>query len=118
MSDYANEDSIYNGRESDDNEYVVSGVVLESLKNEHLLLEVRSAFHQGETLEIMPFKGETISIHLDRMTTISGNLIEKSKPGSVIKIPFYDGVERFNLVRKKVMQNIHNENSVQGEVST
>jgi putative protease len=118
LSDYADEDSIYNSRESDDNEYVVSGVILESLPHEYLLLEVRSAFHQGEVLEIMPFKGETISINLVKMTTIGGQPITKSKPGTVIKIPFHEGVERFNLVRKKVVQMTHIEDGIEGVLST
>lgn len=117
LSEYADEDSIYNGRDSEDNEYVVSGVILESLENEHLLIEVRSAFFQGEILEIMPFKGETIELVLSKMTTISGVDLEKSKPGTVLKIPYQSGVERFNLVRKKVIQNHLSEISLVGSLT-
>ncbi len=116
LSDYADESSIFNGRESEDNEYVVSGVILEALENEYLLLEVRAAFYQGETLEIMPFKGETISLCLDQMTSMSGVELEKSKPGTIVKIPYQRGVERFNLVRKKVIQPTPSNDLQTGEI--
>ena len=65
----------------------------------------------------MPFRGETIELCLSEMSTISGAPLEKSKPGSVIKIPYRSGVERFNLVRKKVIQNHLKENLLEGNLS-
>jgi putative protease len=102
LDEHADESSIYNQRESDDNEYVVSGVILEVKKDEHILLEVRSAFHPGETLEIMPFSGHTLMHKIDSVKTIADIEILKSKPGSVVKVPYIAGAERFNLIRKKV----------------
>lgn len=57
LDGYALEDSIYNQRENDDNDYVVSGIVLESIPNSHTLVDVKSAFYKNDTLEIMPFCG-------------------------------------------------------------
>lgn len=105
LDEYAAADSIYNQRESDDNEYVVSGVVLEVVEDEHILMEVRSAFYPGEKLEFMPFKNETINLEIKEIKTLADSIVAKSKPGSVVKLPFVRGVERFNLVRKKVMEN-------------
>lgn len=104
LDEYADETSIYNQRESDDIDYVISGVVLEVKEKDHILMEVRSAFHPNDELEIMPFKGETISYKVDSITTISGVPVPKSKPGSVVKVPYIDGAERFNLIRKKVAE--------------
>ncbi|AUN98147.1 U32 family peptidase [Bacteriovorax stolpii] len=101
LDEYADESSIYNQRESDEIEYTVSGVVLEVKENEHILMEVRSAFYPGDELEIMPFKGRIINHKIATIKTIAGIEIPKSKPGSVVKVPYMAGAERFNLIRKK-----------------
>ncbi|NOT77875.1 MAG: U32 family peptidase [Bacteriovoracaceae bacterium] len=102
LENYADETSIYNERDQEDNEYVVSGVVLEVKESDYLLIEVRSAFYPGETLEIMPFVGEILEHKIPSIQTISGTLIEKSKPGSVVKIDYMAGAEKYNLIRKKI----------------
>ncbi len=102
LDDYAGEDSIYNQREHDDNEFVVSGIVLESVVGQHLLVDVKSAFCPGETLEVMPFKGATSKLHVNFLKSISGADVLKSKPGSVVKIPYVQGAEKFNIIRKAV----------------
>jgi putative protease len=99
---YAGSDSIYNQREHDDNEFVVSGIVLEALKDQYLLVDVKSAFHPGETLEVMPFRGATTKLPVDFLTSLSGVALGKSKPGSVVKIPYTPGAEKFNIIRKAV----------------
>lgn len=107
LDHYAEEDSIFNQRDSEENQYVVSGVVLEINEGKNILLEVRSAFNIGEILEIVPFKDSLKYVQLDYIQTISNIDLLKSKPGSVVKIPFVEGVERFNIVRKKI--NFNNE---------
>ena len=104
LDEYADESSIYNQRESDDNEYVVSGVILEVIENEHILLEVRSAFTPGDTLEIMPFSGGILFHPIESVKTISNIDVPKSKPGSVVKVPYIAGAERFNLIRRRLAE--------------
>jgi putative protease len=105
LLEHADESSIYNQRESDDNEYVVSGVILEVIPQEHILLEVRSAFYPGETLEIMPFRGDTLLHKVETVKTLSNRPVEKSKPGSVVKVPYIAGAERFNIIRKRIAES-------------
>lgn len=102
LDTYAGESSIYNQREHDENEYVVSGIVLEATKDRHLLVDVKSAFHPGDILEVMPFKGPTTKLRVDFLKTLSGVDLTRSKPGSVVKIPYLPGAEKFNLIRKDV----------------
>lgn len=102
LDTYAGESSIYNQREHDDNEYVVSGIVLEATRDQHLLVDVKSAFHPGDILEVMPFIGPTTKLKVDFLKTLSGVDLVKSKPGSVVKIPYLNGAEKFNLIRKAV----------------
>ncbi len=101
LDHHADESSIYNGSKQEENEYVVSGVVLEVVENVHTLLEVRSAFFTGDSLEIMPFKGHILPVVVDSITSIGNQPITKSKPGSVVKVAYVRGAERFNLVRRR-----------------
>lgn len=101
LDHYADSDSIYNEREQDDNEFTVSGIVLEAISGKHLLVDVKSAFLPGDTLELMPFKGKIEDINIAFLQSISGISLEKSKPGSIVKIPYVNGAEKFNLIRKR-----------------
>ncbi len=101
LSEYAGSDSIYNEREYDDNEYVVCGVVLEVIKDRHILLEVKSAFHPGDILEIMPFREKIQSFKIDFARTLSGVDILKTKPGSVVAIPYHPFAAPYNIIRKE-----------------
>lgn len=103
LADYAGSDSIYNFRESDDNEFVVSGIVLEAVAGNHLLVDVKSAFCPGDVLEVMPFSGATKMLNVDSLKSISGIPLVKSKPGSVVKIPYIEGAEKFNIIRRKIL---------------
>lgn len=102
LSVYAGDDSIYNSREADDNEFVVSGIVLEASVGNHLLVDVKSAFHPGDILEVMPFRGPTSKLKVDYLKSISGISLDKSKPGSVVRIPYVAGAEKFNIIRKRI----------------
>lgn len=102
LAEYAGEDSIYNSREAEDNEFVVSGIVLEASVGNHLLVDVKSAFHPGDILEVMPFLGPTEKLRVEYLKSLSGQSLEKSKPGSVVKIPYVQGAEKFNIIRKRV----------------
>lgn len=102
LDHYADADSIYNSREAEDVEYVVSGIVLEAIAGEHLLVDVKSAFAPGDTLEVMPFIGKIQDLEIVYLKSISGVDVSKSKPGSVVKIPYVLGAEKFNIIRKKM----------------
>lgn len=97
----ADETSIYDEREHDDNEFVVSGVVMEVLPQDSLIMEVRSAFHPGDELEIMTFLGDTIVKKIAWIKSLSGEEILRSKPGFLVRIPYVEGAERFNIVRHR-----------------
>lgn len=103
LINYAGEDSIYNQREQDNNDYVVSGIVIESIPEEGILIDVKSAFRPGDTLELMPFNGPTKQFVASEILTLSGVEVLKSKPGSVVRIPWIAGAEKFNLVRKSLL---------------
>ncbi len=101
LINHADESSIYDEREHDDNDYVVSGVVMDVLPGNSIVMEVRSAFHPGDELEIMTFKGETKVEKISYIKSLSGEEILRSKPGFLVRIPYVSGVERFNIIRHR-----------------
>jgi hypothetical protein len=40
---------------------------------------------------------------VDFLRSLSGVSLEKSKPGSVVKIPYLAGAEKFNIIRKRAV---------------
>jgi putative protease len=98
---YAGSDTIYNEREHDEHEYVVCGIVLEVIKDRHILLDVKSAFYPGDILELMPFKSEVQDYKIDFIQSLSGMNIEKTKPGTVVKIPYHRDALPWNIIRKE-----------------
>lgn len=99
----AGADSIYTEREHDDNEYVVAGVILDVVKNDHMVLEVRSAFRPNDSLELVPFSGNARTFNVDFVTTIMDEPYEKTKPGYLVKVPYVDGAMQWNIVRAKCL---------------
>lgn len=100
----AGADSIYTEREHDDNEYVVAGVILDVVKNDHMVMEVRSAFRPNDQLELVPFSGKVSRFAVDFVTTIMDEPYEKTKPGYLVKIPYVEGAGQWNIVRYKCQQ--------------
>lgn len=102
LEHYAGSDTIYNQREHDENEFVVLGIVLEVKVGKYLLVDVKSAFYPADDVEVIPFRDRCKKLKIDFIHSLSGANIHKSKPGSVVKIPYVDGAEKFNLIRKRV----------------
>lgn len=102
LIDYADDRSIYNQRENDTNDFVVCGVVLESIPNQHILIDVKSAFTKESDLEAMIFSGDNLNFKPLDVKNLAGVDIVKTKPGSVVKIPYINGIEKYNLIRKHV----------------
>lgn len=101
----ADDSSIYDEREHEDGLYTSIGSIREVSKSHgFMLLEVKSYFHPGEILEVLPFKGVPFEIEVTFVKSVSDKNLEKTKPGTLVKIPYYEGVERFNLVRRRNLQ--------------
>lgn len=101
----ADESSIYSDREHEIKDYMAIGQVIESVENEFILLEVRSAFNQFDSLEILPFKGAPNIVKCDFIQNVVGEEILRTKPGTVVKLPYVQGVQKNNIVRMKQLGN-------------
>ena len=101
LDQYAGSDSIYDERQHDEHEYVVCGIILEVVKDLHILLDVKSAFYPGDILELMPFDESIQEYKVDFIETLSGTHIIKTKPGTVVKIPYHPHALPWNIIRKE-----------------
>ncbi len=79
-----------------------AGVVRKVINGNQLLLEVRSAFNEGELLELLPFQGETQAFHVSPIFNSLGNLkLEQAKVNTLVRIPFVEGADAGHLIRIK-----------------
>ena len=97
----AKDESIFNEREFDDeDQYVMLGRLMDVKENEFLVIQVRNAFEVGDELEVLPFEGSFIKIKINEMTDLIGNPITRTKPTTLVKIPYVIGCEKNNILRK------------------
>ena len=99
----AGPESIYNERENaSDTEYQMVGRVIEASPKSGIVLEVRNAFNQGDELEIIPFKGPCILVRANEITDIMMRPVTRTRPSTLVKLPFQSGVESHHLIRQVV----------------
>jgi putative protease len=103
LVDKAGPESIFNERENaDDCDWQMVGTVIEASPKTGIVIEVRNAFNQGDKLEILPFKAEPIQVLAHEITDIMMKPVTRTRPSTLIKLPFVDGVSALQLVRQRV----------------
>ena len=105
LKEKAGADTIFNERESDaDLEWKMTGTVLEVNPQTGIVLEVRNAFNSGEELEVLPFSGSPIRLKADSILSLSNQEVHRTKPTTLVKLPYTRGIEKFYLVRQRVLK--------------
>ncbi|MBF0312335.1 MAG: U32 family peptidase C-terminal domain-containing protein [Oligoflexia bacterium] len=91
------------GTESkDEDHYKIAGLVLEVVQGEFLLIEVRNAFVSGQELSLIPFEGPEFTLATKNIFSLNDERIEKTRPNTLVKLAYCEGVERMNLIRMQV----------------
>ncbi len=99
------EDSIFDEREQVEGKYVTVGFVEESVPGKHLVIDVKKAFDKGDTLELIPFVSDEVSFKAKNIFTLNlKEEIERTNPGSLVKIPYSKNANRFSLIRRKTLE--------------
>ncbi|RZF20522.1 U32 family peptidase [Halobacteriovorax vibrionivorans] len=98
----ADESSIYNDREHEEKTYRAIGKVAQVVKDEFIVVDVKSAFEIGESLEILPFNDSHVEVNISHIKNLAGQDFSRTRPGALFKIPYVDGVDINNLVRARV----------------
>lgn len=103
LVDKAGTDSIFNERENlSGEEWNMVGSVIESTPKAGIVIEVRNAFNQGDELEIIPFRGESIRILANEIMDLGMKPITRTKPSTLVRLPYVEGVASKFLIRQKV----------------
>lgn len=99
----AGADSIFNERENNSEaEWQMVGSVIEASPKTGIVLEVRNAFNQGDELEIIPFRGDVIRTKTLEIMDIGNKPVLRTKPSTLVRLPFIPGVESSHLIRQRV----------------
>ena len=99
----AGEDSIFNEREnSSEAEWQMVGTVMDAGPNQGIVIEVRNAFNQGDELEIIQFSGPAISVIAGEITDLMMKPVLRTKPSTLVRLPFIENIQSMQLVRQKV----------------
>lgn len=95
----AGADSIFDERQDAQRDMLVGAVVIESKKDQYILAQVRSPFHVGDEMEIVPFRGEPKTFPIEEIRDASGDKFFKSRPGLLWRLPYIEGVDPLNIIR-------------------
>lgn len=100
LAEPADKHSIFSDRQHADCDYTVAGIVLEtSEENQYTLVQVRSPFSGQSPLELVPFHGDNIDIKDYRILDVVGEEFHKSRPGMIIKLPYFPQAQSNNMIR-------------------
>ncbi len=101
----AGPDSIFNERENaSDGEWQMVGSVVDASPSFGIVIDVRNAFNQGDELEIIPFTGDVIKIKALEIMDLSKKGITRTKPTTLVRLPYVSGVQAMHLVRQRTHQ--------------
>lgn len=99
----AGADSIFNEREnSSEGEWQMVGPVIEASPRTGIVIEVRNAFNQGDTIEVLPFLGPSITLQAQEIMDLTMKPIERTKPSTLVRLPYTEGVKPMQLVRQRI----------------
>lgn len=100
----ADESSIFNNRENhNENEWQMTGQVIEASAQAGIVLEVRNAFNQGDYLEVIPFKGSALKLRTDEMMDLMMKPVLRTKPTTLVRLPYISGISPGELVRQRMI---------------
>ena len=98
----AGRETIFDERVHDqNNKFAMVGRVLESSDSD-FVMQVRSAFNQGESLEILNVDGPVQNVQVDEILNLKGESIKRTKPSTLVRIPFKGIINKNAIVRSGV----------------
>jgi putative protease len=100
LREAAGPEGTYLGREHEEPETKVAATVIETREGKGMIALVRGAFHPGDELELLPFKGPAIHFRPSEVLDLSGQIIERTKPGTLVRLPQVAGAHPHVLIRR------------------
>ncbi len=99
----ADQNSLYNKEKSTDERFKIIGQVLETNLEQFIIVEVKNSFNINDHVEFFTCKGENIKIKLEKIYDLSENILKRTKPSTLIKIPYTYYIEKGTLLRMEVL---------------
>lgn len=101
LENEAGPESIFHEREHQEGDYKIAGHILEVIEDQCCVLEVKNSFNLGTTLEVLTFDHRVIEIVIDEIQTMGSKFLDRTKPSTLVKIPYQSGIKKLNIVRFK-----------------
>ena len=100
----AGKDSVYDQSREIGKDYKMAGTVIDvDEAKKRFAFQVKNKLQIGDTIELMPFRGEIIDLTIERFEDLSGQDLAVAQPHNVIWLPLHEGVEASNVARVKAL---------------
>ncbi len=77
----------------------IAGIVKEIINRKHLVVEVKSAFHKGDEIEILIPGKRTLNVKLDEIKNAAGDPVERTNPNQTVLIRHCKSVVPGSIIR-------------------
>ena len=103
LKEPAGQDSVYYGSRNGEG-YIseLAGTVVKVYPDEFIVLSVQNPFDNQSCLEILSFDGQIIPLPTQEMCDLKRRPLTKSKPNTLIILPFVQNIHELNLARMPV----------------
>ncbi|HQO09776.1 MAG TPA: U32 family peptidase [Clostridiales bacterium] len=84
-----------------DSTHDMAGIVREIIDRKYLVVEVKSAFHKGDEIEIVIPEKRTLTVKLDEIKDVIGRDVTRTKPNQTVLIRHFKSVVPGSVIRIK-----------------
>jgi len=84
-----------------DSTHDVAGIVKEIIDRKYLVVEVKSAFHTGDEIEIVIPEKRTLTVTLTDIKDVIGNTVDRTNPNQIVLIKHHKSVVPGSIIRIK-----------------
>lgn len=84
----------------DESHFDFLGIVRKVEVEKYILLDVRTAFQEGDEIELVPFKDSAVRIKVNSLKSAVGSPISQAKVTTLVRVPYVHGAQVGNMMRK------------------
>jgi len=95
----AGPESVVIREEKKQDQHNFAGMVISTDKNGSMIIQVRSAFHQGDELDLIPFHGPIKKLRVGEIVDLKNRGVIRTKPNTLIKTQDLVAAEAGNILR-------------------
>lgn len=95
-------ESVYDKQSETTCDYEMAGTVLDvDPAKRRFAFQIKNKMHAGNEIEVMPFRGDTVTIKIPKLINMSDREIAVAQPNNVIWLPWQESIEAKNVARTK-----------------